>query len=60
MCKGVRPSLLAGLPLLLAFAVGLADRRAQSQDFPVAWRTDFASAREEAKAQRKPLFVVFR
>lgn len=27
---------------------------------PIAWRTDFAAARAEAKEQHKPLFVVFR
>lgn len=50
---------LLASPLLIALILSVR-ARAHGQDGPVAWRTDFAQARAEARAKDKPLFVVFR
>ena len=50
----------AALPLLVVPAV-VALTRARAEDPPaIAWRTDLAAAREEARAAGKPLFLYFR
>lgn len=48
---------LLAVPALVATALTLA----RAEDPPaIAWRTDLATAREEARAAGKPLFLYFR
>jgi hypothetical protein len=46
--------------LVLVALASLAAFTARAEDEGIAWRTDLARAREEARRDGKPLFVVFR
>lgn len=48
----------ASLSLVCLAALALVTSRAQEPG--IAWHRDLAAAREEARAQGKPLFLVFR
>lgn len=47
--------------LTVVSLVAVASAPARAEDPPaIAWRTDLAAAREEARAAGKPLFLYFR
>ncbi len=49
----------ARLPSLLLLALALRTPRAGSAEDP-AWLSDAAAARERSRAEKKPIFAVFR
>jgi hypothetical protein len=57
MWKWIIPA--GGVLSLVGFAAWSRPGAGQGAE-PVAWRADFAAAREEANRAGKPLFVVFR